>query len=1001
MSITTLKDIIENQKGLIFNPNRMQEYALRLFENLYNGQNDILTDASNPFIYALEMGATAATTAAITSENLARKMYPEMATTQEDVYLHMVDNDYVGRFAMPSEKIWTFTMTVDEVRSLAKPIPGSGSSAIVIPRHTEVRVGDYYYTTQYPVVIHVMYNGTIAVHMDVTKQSPVYMPPTNKLNWFTYRHNDDLQYLLIDIPMQQVRLTSQVMQVISFTGYTKALTFTDSYCHCRAYIKDRYGVWNEIRTTHNSQVYNPEIPTICLNVVENQLNIYIPQIYFERGSIKDVIRLDLYTTKGDTIPDFSTIRLEDIKYTFRDFDNENLDRYSAPLNSFTRFSILNKGGSSGGKQAMSFPELKRRVVNRSATVAGLPITTNQLGSSLKELGYTLITTLDNITQRQYTAVRDVEPPEDSSTVTGLSCCIRNVETTVHDVKNSWDYIYHTSRRATLTPNALFSTENGYIKLLSKAETDKLKDLAAISPDGIANYVNHTQHYYTPFHYVFDTNDDVLEIRPYYMDAPIINSRYRQAQNLELGIDIQSELFMIYPKNDGTDGYYLVMRLRNTETLGAFQSHQVLAQLSFSPVGSSRRGFIEGTLISEIDPTTNQPVDNIWEYRFPIETNYDINDKHELYISNAGYFARLKHDFDVVIIVKDYLPTGASAGPIDSYYSTSKITGYNSLDSYIGATHETIEIEFGQYMKHLWKRSRTVVSETEYQRWDEDIVDTYKETVYELDANGNIVIEYDHATNEIRYNKLHDKGDPVLDKDGNPVYLHRKGDIRLDEKGNPIPLKSKDTLSRLVDLFLIDGRYYFANSDLTVNYIQKSMNKINEWITKEISSYNNRLLERTDLYYHPRNNVGLIDVVVGDNVSIRTKANRTINVTYTLSKEKSLNAELTASLRAKTPMIVVKAINKLISTNDGILSLNDLNNTVKSMLDFTDIYDVHVDGYFVEGYDSMITTDITSIPSIGKKLVAQTNMVLGVEDDVTVSFNVLDRSQLYKVLGSKG
>lgn len=1000
MTITTLSAVIENQKNLIFNPNRMQEYSLNLFESLYNGQDNILTDPSNPFIYALEMAATAATTAAITAENLARKMYPEMATKQEDVYLHMVDNDYVGRFAMPSEKIWTFTMTVDEIKSLAKPINGGGSSAIVIPKHTEVRVGDYYYTTQYPVVINVMYNGTISVHMDVSKASPVYMPPTNKLNWFMYRHSDDLQYLLIDIPMQQVRVTSQVMQVISFTGYAKAITFTDNYCHCRAFIKDRYNNWIEIRTTHNNQVYNPEIPTVCLNVVDNQLNIYIPQIYFERGSIRDVIRLDLYTTKGDVIPDFSTIRLEDIKYTFRDYDNENLDRLSAPLNSFTRFSILNKGGSSGGRKAMSFPELKRRVVNRSTTVAGLPITTNQLGSSLKELGYTLITTLDNITQRQYTAVRDVEPPDDSSTVTGLSCCIQNVETTIFDVKNSWDYIFNSTKRSTLTPNALFSTEDGYIKLLSKTETDKLKDLASISPDGIANYLNQTQHYYTPFHYVFDTNNDVMEIRPYYMDSPIINNRYRQNQNLVLGIDIQSEVFMIYPKNDSTNGYYLVMRLKNTETLGAFQAHQVLTQLSFTPVGSKRRGFIEGKLISPIDSTTNQPVDNIWEFRFPIETNYDINERHELYISNAGYFARLKHDFDVVIMVKDYLPTGASAGPIDSLYTTTKISNYNALDTYIGATHETIEIEFGQYLKHLWRRSRTVVAETEYQRWEVDVVDTYKETIYKTDANGNIVIEYDHATNEISYTKLHDKGDQILDEDGNPVYLHRKGDIRLDERGNPIPIKSNDTLARLVDLFLIDGRYYFANSDLTVNYIQKSMNKINEWITKEISSFNERLLERTDLYYHPRNNVGLIDVVVGDNVSVRTKANRSINVTYTLSKEKSLNAELTASLRAKTPSIVVKAINELITTNDGILSLNDLNNKIKSMLDFNDIYDVHVEGYFIDGYDSMITTDITSIPSIGKKLVAQTNMVLGVEDDVTVSFNVLDRSQLYKVLGNK-
>jgi hypothetical protein len=125
-----------------------------------------------------------------------------------------------------------------------------------------------------------------------------------------------------------------------------------------------------------------------------------------------------------------------------------------------------------------------------------------MGSMIRNLGFELNTKLDNITNRQYAATREIDPPSNGSTVTGLGCSMQLVQFTLDDLKVN-PIIFESTKRATIKPSELFIQDGNGVRLLDDDTVTELKMLALRSPDAISNIVNSTQYHFTPFHYVFD------------------------------------------------------------------------------------------------------------------------------------------------------------------------------------------------------------------------------------------------------------------------------------------------------------------------------------------------------------------------------------------------------------------------------------------------------------------------------------------------------------------
>lgn len=977
--------IIEQLPTIIRNPRATVRFGLDLVEQLTDGEV-VIVDPSNPFVYGLEMAATMTGYNLIESEALGRRLYPSMAKTQEDVYLHMADEDYLNRFATPAETILGFIMPLQEIYGKAVPIQdGTGARALVIPRHTSITVADLTFTLQYPIVIKVLYNNTLSISYDLTNKTPTYVPVTNALRWAKSQlENND--WLVIDAPVQQVKIISQVIQLMSFSGYSKTYMFDDNFYYARAYIPVTGGGWKEISVTHQQQIYNPNVPTVCLQVFNSSVQMYIPQIYFQNGLITGTVRLDIYTTKGKIDENLSTVDISSFKMKPQDLDS-GLTEYSSPILKFSNISAFTRTAVTGGSNPITFTELLTRVTQRSQFSEGLPVTTNQLGSALKSEGFDTVTTLDNITSKQYTATRLVDPPKDKTTVTGLGCSIQLIKFTVDELDVD-PIVYTSTKRAMLKPTTLFIHDKSGIRVLDREARDGLLAIAAASPDGIANIVNETQYHYTPFHYIFDMTQNTFGVRPYYMTSPTVLTRYVYQQNAALGLNIRSDKYGVEYRRDGA-GYKIALTLESNASINSFVADQVSLQLSYLVPDSTKRGWLTGTLVTPVDPTDGKPVGNRWEYVFDLPTDFDINNQHQMDITTTGFPVGLIQEFDLIVVLKDYLPNDATFGDIDTIISQENITDFDPMSTYIGATQEKISVRFGDYLEHLWRRSRTIVDSTEYRRYEEDVPEHWQRDFYKTGSNGLVEFTYDYETSTLVTTKLHSAGDPVLDPDGQPVIRHRKGDIMLDADGDPIPLKNEIELARQVDIFLVDGRYYFATNESTLDYVDSSLDTVTGWILNDIATLAKRCIEIVNLFYYPKSSNGKIDVIVGDGTMARVNADQSLRVVYTLRKEKYKNAEIRENITKVTPSLLLQAFDTLQRVGGGVLTKNDIVSMLKTLLK-DDVVDVEIYGFLNDEYKAVLLSDVSSVPSIGKRLVTLSNLTLQVQDDVDIEFTILDK-----------
>ena len=182
------------------NPAAIQEIALNRLDEITKGLIDVV-DASNPFAFLLEAGSVNAAAAMLANETLTRKQYPSVAVTEDDLYLHMSDRDYVGRFATPSRGVFKILMSKDELVRQRAVLTGEGRvRKLTIPRDTQITVAGNAFTMQYPIDIRVMSHGGIQVVYDTSIMSPLQTLETNIVTSTTVNINGD-EYLLIDVPM--------------------------------------------------------------------------------------------------------------------------------------------------------------------------------------------------------------------------------------------------------------------------------------------------------------------------------------------------------------------------------------------------------------------------------------------------------------------------------------------------------------------------------------------------------------------------------------------------------------------------------------------------------------------------------------------------------------------------------------------------------------------------------------------------------------------------------
>jgi hypothetical protein len=268
----------------------------------------------------------------------------------------------------------------------------------------------------------------------------------------------------------------------------------------------------------------------------------------------------------------------------------------------------------------------------------------------------------------------------------------------------------------------------------------------------------------------------------------------------------------------------------------------------------------------------------------------------------------------------------------------------------------------------------------FDTWDLDVLQTYQEDVYERGANGEKIQIID---GKVVIKKLHAKGDVVLDGEGKQVYKHRKGDIVLDEFHNPV-LVSQATLSRQMDLLLIEGAYWFATDAVAASYRTELTDTIVSWLTNDLAQISKKLIEQSRIYFYPKISTGYIEVMLSDGTVTSIHAGQSLRIDLVVSKDVNSNDALKARISRSTIALINDAMrSKTVSISEIESALRDLY--------AGDVIDVSISGLGgASNYPMLTVVDDANRCSLSKRVVAQTDGTLMVEENATINYIVHTR-----------
>lgn len=715
-------------------------------------QDYVLSDPTLPMVKLLEAGAVMAGAAMDDHEALLRKMYPSLAQTEDDIYGHMANEDYIDRFATPA--VGDIYMLIGAAEFERKAVLSEDGSyrKMVIPGSTQITVADYTFSLQYPIEIRLLEHGGYQVVYDVSTTSPLLTLESNVVPWDTITKEGQKMIRLL-VRMDQFRVIQHKAIAHRSATFIEEYPLVDRYYYCRVYMESGAG-WKELHTTHDEQVHDPYKPTAVLRVYEDRLQVRIPEVYTTTGQMEKNVRVDIYTTKGMINVNLGNYSGSEYDVRWVDLNNE-ISVYSAPLSDFTNLGVYSTSNIVGGSNGLTFTALRKRVIDNALGDPDLPITNTQIESVLENRGYGVVRNVDTITNRTFQATRRLPAPTDESTVTGINATMSRLQVSIEDIAGN-SAVRDNDFRATITPDALFENVNGVTTLL----TDANRDAITATAESKLQAANTRRLLYSPFHYVLDPTDNRFECRPYHLDNPETVSRVFVNENSSTLLEVSTGGY-VFEKADDQDGYYFTVVTRSGPTYKGLDNTQCHAQLSYLPPGESNRVYLNGEFIGK-DAETEE---RYW--RFYIGTNYDVNDEDELFLtsfkfqddSNKTLPANLISDMDLVYLVTDHA-VGSGNNDLDILYATYLLDDPN-VSLARGVVHERYRLQFGTAMPGLWSKSRSVVGGVEYERYDSDVPYLYDAFIYERDGNGQIIHTYNAVDEVYERNIIHGPGDPVL------------------------------------------------------------------------------------------------------------------------------------------------------------------------------------------------------------------------------------------------
>lgn len=958
------------------NPALLQNLVLTDYQNRLNGIY-VVADPNNSFNIQLEANASIASQIVKYMERGFNAQYAVRATTSSELYNSMSDFDYLNMVASPATTTVKLTFDVNYLISNALSYDVN-FNRIVIPEITQFYIGPLTFGLYYPININInKVTNSITVLWDTTTINPLYTLVSNMVPNVQLTYGG-LNLITLEIPVFQFILNTTYYPVVAQQGFIQSIPYTDQFYAARIYTNTSSGNWTELKYTLSETVYDPSTPTAKLNIQPDTstLTVSIPQIYFTNNQIGTQVKVVLYTTKGKVSVDLTSVTLANCNVSFGIGQDSSVTAYTNVLQNMSTINLLPSDTSiKGGTDALSFSQLRNLIIN-GGLYTSAPVTPAQLNTLLEKNGFTGTKYLDNITDRIYFA---------SNTITGGyngTILVTNANINVSNNLTCPTIISFTEANAiTILPTTLY-TYNSSSNICTPLNQTQLNYLNGLTGVSLVNELNTTTYTTCPFHIVTYTDSQYPVTKSYNLLSPTVNYINYISDNVVSAAQMSIVNAAVIHNENGVGGYTIRLGIvKNTSMQAIAESDITVILMSTDSDGNKIYGI--ATLTSTVtSATSSQSSIMMYIYELNIPSTYYISKLGTIEllmsqgkIDNVPVEVDLTSNFTAVCLVDpSALPNVAQ----DSNLVVDLPAQYQTL---LGISKQQLNISFGTDLsEQIFNITNANWSSTTYMTYPQIVYQTYPQDVYLLNSNGGL--EYTITNGVLNLTIVHNKGDQVLDDQGNPVILHNKGDVVLAPNGTPIVAQNgARQLEYYARSMMFDLRIFKSQNQADIQFVNNLTNQLNDYFTT-ISTIQGNLLEQTALYYLPNSTMGTATFSLGNNVQTILNLGFSFNINVYVVQATLQNATLQTTIKND----IITIIQNEMSNN--VISLTDIASSILSTLTES-VLSVDVEG--IDGNQNLQTVIVPSgtiNPIIAQQLVwDETSATMTLQPNITINFKL--------------
>ena len=854
----------------------------------------VIVDPASPFTFFLE---TIAFNSAVLRDEINTKhyrTYPKLANSNSDLYNNISYKDTKNMFSQPALNTLRFWINITNFNSAATMSATGDYKMVSIPEMSYITVEGIDFLIANRINIKQFTNGLFSIEQNVSS-SELGVSTLGVLPHTITSTEDGNKMLVFDTVLKQLTRSTFTFAINKTDSFIKTVDLTDRLHYISAEVRQNGGK-DKIEVSY-TEVIDPTVPTIIAKLLDNQIEISIPDVYIINNLIAGSLEVTVFTTKGEI--DYPINRLASDQFVIS-FNGIEEDVYTAAMSSVAvNNTALNR--LTGGTNGKSFEELRESIISNAIGDTVSPVTSKQILDLVSRNGYYGYLLEDSITTRLYIASRTL-PITSYIDVTNSNPDLLYYKTTIRpsDFVNHPKIIVSTTSddKLIIKPYTLFKNNGGIISPLTVDEINTLNNMSSVQ---LITYLNTKEILFSPYSYISSTMNNVYSLR-------IIDFRPRID-----GFDIKSNNSAILARSNISaydiveiaTGYQIKIKLAVNSEFEQLDLSRVKAQLRIPIAGNSNIGVY-------FYSTYNAGI-----FTFNIDTEYYVNEGYELSISNgvselATKTILLNDDIEMITYITDS----------DIENRSDSLTNGKVIDSSGAVTVITIEdiyAVFGTPIKNLHNNMTVAYTDRKYETYDSIVYAIYEETIYDTDDIGSLLTPNAEHT-EVTYTVLHEKGSPVLDELGNPVILHNIGDYKLDEDGNPI-INLNDGLIKYTDMLLLEYSEKVANPSIIPDIVDSL-----DTYYLDMKTYNSVLLEETSIKFKPFINNN--PVKISYNNSYKT-------ITAAIKPEVEIFVETKVTLDEEAKIMLQNTIGAIIHSflNKEVFYILDIKDEIKKAVSF--------------------------------------------------------------------